>query len=53
MLARIDSRRSVWQALSEFFSDPRLHQLFGADGRKVYEQLLVGLRPTAWRKLKL
>jgi len=31
----------------------RLHQLFGADGRKVYEQLLVGLRPTAWSKLKL
>ena len=29
MLARIDSRRSVWQALGEFFSDPRLHQLFG------------------------
>jgi hypothetical protein len=31
----------------------RLHQLFGADGRKVYEQLLLGLRPTAWSKLKL
>ncbi len=29
MLARIDSRRSVWQALGEFFGDPRLRQLFG------------------------
>lgn len=29
LLARIDSRRSMWQALSTFFSDPRLRQLFG------------------------
>ena len=29
MLARIDSRRSMWQALGGFFADRRLRQLFG------------------------
>ncbi len=29
MLARIDSHRTLWQALGQFFRDPRLVQLFG------------------------
>lgn len=28
-LMRIDSRRTVWQALGDYFPDPRLRQLFG------------------------
>jgi 1-hydroxycarotenoid 3,4-desaturase len=29
LLLKVDSRRSVWQALQSFFRDPRLVQLFG------------------------
>ncbi len=29
MLLRIDSRRTMWQALGHYFRDPRLQQLFG------------------------